>query len=163
MNNRPNRRSSRWTITAGFIVLLCLMILVLVSPTTSVMACSPLPTPILYTVTDRTNAAEVVLEGTVVALVGEHVMTATVEVSRYFKDSGPALVDIAHLGSSAACLSQVYVGEHWIFYTSGDPLTGLTAHYLGPFSAVDAATADNIAQVIAAVETRWLYLPIIFN
>jgi hypothetical protein len=62
------------------------------------------------------------------------------------------------------------VGEHWIFYATGDPSTGLIAHYLSAFDAVDPPTPDVAAQVIAAVGRDpvrpygyWAYLPIILK
>lgn len=173
-NNRSSYRLGRMTGMVGLILLLN-MILMLATPPLSVMACTPpaggLPP---YAVADRTNAAEVVVEGTIIALTdaGNYgaIKTATVEVQRYFKGNGPAVVNIARFGPGSLCLSQVSIGQHWIFYTTGDPKTGLTAHYLSQFDAVDPATPDNVAQVIAAVGHDpvrpygyWVYLPIILK
>ncbi len=165
---------SRTTRTVGLVLLLN-MILMLVRPPLPALACTPPPGGLPpYTVADRTNAAEVVVEGTIVALTDADnygaIKTATVEVRLYFKGDGPAVVSIARFGPSSLCLSPVSVGQHWIFYTTGDPRTGLTAHYLSQFDAVDPATPDNVAQVIDAVGHDpvrpygfWIDLPIILK
>lgn len=174
MDNRPSYRLGRLTRIVGFVLLLS-MIFLLVTPTPPVLACTPPPGGLPpYTVADRTNAAEVVVEGTIVALTDADdygaIKTATVKVDLYFKGSGPAVVSIARFGPTSLCLSPVSVGQHWIFYTTGDASTGLTAHYLSQFDAVDPVTSDIVAQVIAAVGHDpvrpygyWVYLPIILK
>ena len=174
MDNWPQHHASRWTRTAGVVLLLSLM-LMLVMPTRPALACTPPPGGLPpYTVADRTNAAKVVLEGTIVALTDADdygaIKIATVDVQRYFKGGGPAVVRIANFGPGALCLSSVSVGQHWIFYATGDPSTGLIAHYLSAFDAVDPPTPNNAAQVIAAVGRDpvrpygyWAYLPIILK
>jgi hypothetical protein len=164
-------RLTKWVC----LVLALNIILILAVPAPSALACTPPPGGLPpYTVADRVNAAEVVLEGTIVALTDENdyfaIKTATVAVDRYFKEIGPVIVTIAHFGPSSLCLSEVSVGQRWIFYTTGDPATGLTAHYLSQFDAVDPATQEVIAQVIAAVGHdpvlpygHWIYLPIILK
>ena len=160
--------------------LICLVLalnitLTLAVPAPSALACTPPPGGLPpYTVADRVNAAEVVLEGTIVALTDENdhfaIKTATIAVDRYFKQIGPVIVTITRFGPSSLCLSEVAVGQRWIFYATGDPATGLTAHYLSQFDAIDSATPEVIAQVIAAVGADpvpsygyWIYLPIILK
>ena len=157
------------------LVLVLNIFLILAVPAPSALACTPPPGGLpLYTVADRVNAAEVVLEGAIVALTDENdhfaIKTATVIVDRYYKQIGPVIVTIARFGPSSLCLSEVSVGQRWIFYTTGDPATGLTAHYLSQFDAVDPATPEVIAQVITAVGADpvppygyWVYLPIILK
>ncbi len=152
------------------LVLTLLISLALIKPVPPVFACTPpLGGHPIYSVTERTNAAEVVLEGTVTNLTDPFYGTATVEVNRYFKGSGPATVTITDLGTTALCLSPVSVGSHYIFYTVGSPSTGLKANYLGAFDAVDPADPQIIAEIIAAVghdpvpPSYQVYLPIILK
>lgn len=174
MNFRMSNPLVRLTKLVCFVLALNI-IFILAVPAPSALACTPPPGGLpSYTVADRVNAAEVVLEGTIVALTDENdyfaIKTATVAVDRYFKEIGPVIVTIAHFGPSSLCLSEVSVGQRWIFYTTGDPATGLTAHYLSQFDAVDPATPEVIAQVIAAAGHNpvppygyWIYLPIILK
>ena len=109
-----------------------------------------------FTVSDRTEAAEIVLEGTVASLTDEDILgdfhSATVDVQQYFKGQGPATVDISGFGNPGLCLSRVGTGDRLIFYARGDPSIGLTAHYLSPFfGAVEPADSQTIAEVTAAV------------
>lgn len=163
-------------ILISVIVLTLVIVLALTRPASSpVCACTPPPGGLPdYTVADRTNAAEVVLEGTVVALTDEDnygaIKTATVQVHQYFKDIGPAIVTISGFGPPSLCLSPVHVGERWIYYATGDPSTGLSAHYLSQFDAVDPADPQTIAEVVAAVGQDpvlpygyYAYLPLILR
>ena len=158
-------------VILAFTLFLALALARSATPTTC--ACTPPPGGLPhYTVADRTHAAEVVLEGTVIALSDEDalVYTATVHVRQYFKERGPVIVTVSALGWSSLCLSPVRVGERWIFYAAGDPGAGLRAHYLSQFDAVDAATPQVIAEVIAAVghdpvlpDGHYAYLPAILK
>ena len=156
-------------IPAFAIVLALVTGVVLGRPISStVCACTPPPGGLpRYTVADRTHAADVVLEGSVIALTGDYfIHTATVDVHRYFKHRGPATVTIWPLGASSLCLSPMDAGQRWVFYATGDPNTGLRAHYLSQFDAVDPADPQTISEVIAAAGQDpatpygfWLYLP----
>ncbi len=134
------------------LVLLTAVVSAAVYPAQRADACTPpaggLPK---FTVADRTEAAEIVLEGTVASLTDEDIISATVDVQQYFKGQGPATVDISGFGPSSLCLSRVGTGDRLIFYARGDPSNGLSAHYLSQFDAVDRADAQTIAEVIAAV------------
>ena len=142
-----------YLISTSVIVLALAVSLVLTTPAVlPVCACTPPPGGLPdYTVADRTNAAEVVLEGTIIALTGEYINVATVHVHRYFKGIGPAVTTISGFGSTRLCLSPVSVGQRWVFYATGDPSSGLSAHYVSQFDAVDPADPQTIAEVIAAV------------
>jgi hypothetical protein len=143
------------------------------SATPTTCACTPPPGGLPhYTVADRTNAAEVVLEGTVIGTSDKaaYVYTATVHVHQYFKAWGPVIVTISGFGPPSACLSPVHVGERWVFYATGDPDVGLRAHYLSQVDAVAPATPEVIAQVIATVghdpvlpDGHYAYLPVILK
>lgn len=104
-----------------------------------------------FTVADRTEAAEIVLEGTVASLTDEDIFSASVDVQQYFKGQGPGTVNISGFGPSSLCLSRVGTGDRLIFYARGDPSNGLSAHYVSQFDAVERADAQTIAEVIAAV------------
>ena len=100
-----DRSPKHWYLIATLVVVLALAIgLVLIPPAAApVCACTPPPGGLPdYTVADRTNAAEVVLEGTVLALTREseyiNVNTATVHVHQYFKGIGPAIATISGFG-----------------------------------------------------------------
>ena len=136
----------RWlilTLLAGWLLL---------KPAPLAQACTQPPGghPV-HSVTERTNAAAVVLEGTVTALSDSYQGTATVQVTRYFKGYGPTLVTVDQLGTSALCLSSVVVEGRYIFYTYGNAYTGLTANYLGFADAVDSVDAQTVDEIIAAV------------
>jgi hypothetical protein len=143
------------------------------SATPTTCACAPPPGDIPhYTVADRTNAAEVVLEGTVIGVSDEHpyIYTATVHVHQYFKEQGQVIATVSGFGPPSACLSPVHVGERWVFYAAGEPGAGLRAHYLSQVDAVAPATSEVIAQVIAAVghdpvlpDGHYAHLPVIFK
>ena len=139
------------------LVLLTAVVSAAVYPAQRADACSPPPGGFpKFTVADRTEAAEIVLEGTVASLSDEDSLgdfhSATVDVQKYFKGQGPATVDISGFGNPGLCLSRVGTGDRLIFYARGDPSNGLSAHYLSVFfGAVDPADAKTIAEVIAAV------------
>lgn len=108
-----------------------------------------------YSVTQRTQSAQVVLEGRVTAVAGEwyDLRTATVEVYRYFKGAVapvPGVVTIARFGPSGLCLTDVQVGDHFIVFATGDPQTGLTAHYMSAFDATAPVTPANVSEAVIA-------------
>lgn len=174
MTNRANNLAGRLMVALGIGVGLSLM-LVLAGPDRPLWACTPPPGGLPdYTPADRTHAAEVVLEGTIIGRVDLNghpwLDTALVRVHRYFKGAGPAWVTISHFGPGSLCLSEVYIGQRAIFYAKGDPETGLVAHYLSQFDAVDPVWPEIVAEVIAAAGQEpvlpveyWLYLPLILK
>jgi hypothetical protein len=102
-----------------------------------------------YTLADQVNAAPIILEGTVLAVSKDsYPFTATVQVQQYFKGSGPQEVIIGNFGSSAMCLTEVSVGDHLIFFASGEPDTGLRAFYMSAGAAVTSASTENIASLM---------------
>lgn len=122
-----------------------------------------------YSVTEQTNAATIVLEGTVTAISDTYQGTASVRVARYFKGYGPATVTIDRLGTSALCLSSVVVEGRYIFYAYGNTPAVLTANYLSAGDAVDGVDTHTVAEIIAAVghdplsPVKKIYLPIILK
>jgi hypothetical protein len=129
------------------------------------LACTPPPGGLpVFTIAQRVQAADVVLEGTVTQLTTISIPndTATISVQRYFKGTGPASVTITNFGPGALCRSEVHVGDHWIFFAKGDPNTLMTASYLSQFDAITTPDADTIAQIVAAINSRpRAYLPLL--
>jgi hypothetical protein len=131
------------------------------------LACTPPPGGLpVFTIAQRVQAADVVLEGDITQMTATNFKddTATISVQRYFKGSGPASVTITNFGPSSLCRSPVHAGEHWIFFAKGDPNAVMTASYLSQFDAVTPATADTIAQIQAALNIRpRAYLPVVLG
>ena len=129
------------------------------------LACTPPPGGLPhYTIAQRVQAADVVLEGIVAQTTSVNLQddTATITVQRYFKGSGPASATITNFGPGALCRSFVQVGDHWIFFAKGDPSALMSASYLSQFDAITTPSADTIAQVIAALNSRpRTYLPLL--
>jgi hypothetical protein len=131
----------------------------------SALACTPPPGGLpVFTIAQRVQAADVVLEGTVAQMSAINFQndTATITVQRYFKSTGPASVTITNFGPGSLCRSFVQVGGHWIFFAKGDPSALMSASYLSQFDAIAAPSADTIAQIIAALNIRpRTYLPLL--
>src|SRR6266545_6720632 len=88
--------------------------------------------------------------------------TATIAVQQYFKGSGPSMVTITNFGTGADCRSAVHVGDDWIFFAKGDPSALMRANYLSQFDAITTPSADTIAEIIAALNSRpRAYLPLL--
>jgi hypothetical protein len=116
-------------------------------------ACEPLPPEqaAQATHTRRTEAADIVLEGTITGTAGrDFPHTATVAVNLYYKGSGPAEVTITGFGQGPDCLSPIAEGDHLIFYATGDPAATLDAYYLVGLDAVTAPDAEAVAEIEAA-------------
>jgi hypothetical protein len=128
------------------------------------LACTPPPGGLpVITIAQRVQAADVVLRGTITKVTVESFQnhTATIIVQSYFKGSGPATVMIANFGTGADCRSAVHVGDDWIFFAKGDPNALMQANYLSQFDAVTPPTAETIAQILAALNSRpRAYLPL---
>ncbi|HEY1013180.1 MAG TPA: hypothetical protein VGE07_10785, partial [Herpetosiphonaceae bacterium] len=126
-------------------------------PPAAALACTPPPGgPVVHTVAERVEAAQVVLEGTVTAVteIGSRFnLVASVDVHRYFKETGGAQVRISNFGESAACRSPVRVGDRWIIFALPTPggYGDFAAFYLDPHGALLPATEANIREVEAAL------------
>jgi hypothetical protein len=135
-------------------LLLCLLIGTMFGWQPSpIYACEPLSPEqaAQATHTRRTEAADMVLEGTITDTAGGSAPhTATVEVDVYYKGSGPAEVTITGFGEGPDCLSPVAEGEHLIFYANGDPAGTLNAYYLVGLDAVTIPGTDVVAEIEAA-------------
>jgi hypothetical protein len=117
-----------------------------------------------YTIAQRVQAADVVLRGTITQVTVENFQnyTATIAVQQYFKGSGPPMVTIANFGTGADCRSAVHAGDDWIFFAKGDPSALMSASYLSQFDAITTPSADTIAEIIAALNSRpRAYLPLL--
>src|SRR5215207_2866023 len=72
--------------------------------TAAALACTPPPGGLpVFTIAQRVQAADVVLEGTVTQMSAINFQndTATITVQRYFKSTGPASVTITNFGTHA--------------------------------------------------------------
>lgn len=114
---------------------------------TATSSTNPGPPPIQYTIEDRVIAAPIVLEGTVVNTGPGNF--ATVEVFRYFKGDGPALITQIRYGDGALCQTPLFAGGPIIIFVSQWNAGEFSANYMGGIATV-AATEENIQQIIAA-------------
>ncbi|HEU5099820.1 MAG TPA: hypothetical protein VFU22_12405 [Roseiflexaceae bacterium] len=142
----------------------CALVLSLLSAAPA-LACTPPPGGLpSITIAQRVQAADVVLRGTITNVAVENFRnyTATIVVQSYYKGSGLATVTIANFGTGADCRSAVHVGDDWIFFAKGDPNGLMQANYLSQFDAITTPTADTIAQILAALNSRpRAYLPLL--
>ncbi len=138
------------------LVLLALIFMVLVlfsAQSTPAYACTPTPQgrpP--YTLEDKVKAAPIILEGRVISVIKDASPTgekAMVEVSGYYKGTGPATITIENFGSSAQCLTTVRTGERLIFYVSVDQAGNYRAFYMSAGAAISSATPENITLLTA--------------
>lgn len=118
----------------------------------SVAAGTPSPS-----VTQRTIAAPIVLEGTVSAVAGNDLLAvATVQVQQYIKGSGPSLVYISgyhKLWTLYECADWVEVGAHAIFYAQRNPASGrLQTFLISPWPSTIPADSVYIREAIAAAD-----------
>jgi hypothetical protein len=118
-----------------------------------------------YTIAQHVRAADVVLKGTITQVTSANYnYTATVQVQEYFKAGGPASVTITNFGTGADCRAVVKQGDTWIFFANGDPNAELNASYLSAGDAIATPSADTIAQIFAALNSRpRAYLPLLIG
>lgn len=150
MNNIQWPSTRRWGMVLG--------IMLAFWPSFALACTQPIGGHPRYSATEHTNAAAIVLEGTVVG--GQpnnstYIQTATVEVTHYFKGVtagvGAPFVSIDGFGSGAACLSQVSIGDHLIFYVRIGPNGQWQAHYMSASDATAQVTPEIVTEIIAAV------------
>lgn len=127
-----------WSVR--LIMLICLVPIACVIRPTPAAACSTVvPTlgpRIVYTPAERTRAAMIVFEGTVIERHGNpYDGLAVIEVARYFKGHGPSHLQIA--GIARGCGTGPIVGAHRIFFATGDPETQLQAFSLSVDDPID--------------------------
>lgn len=136
-----------------YAVLLALILALLGAPQRA-LACTPpvggLPN---FTTADRTNAAQVVVNGTVLSVQTDPTTyrdLAVIKVTSYLKGIGPEIIAVSNYGSSTICLSPVSAGQAGIFFINGDEATGYTATYLSQFDAVVPNDPAHIQEALAA-------------
>ena len=136
------------------VVFLILLAIALFAAAPRAHACTPPPGGLpSYTATDRTQAAPIVIEGTVIAVQLDPSTSsdiAVIEVKRYFKGIGPQVISVNRFGSTAVCLSPVSPTETLIFYIQGDEANGYSAFYLSQFDATAPNDEATVNEVIAA-------------
>ncbi|MBI5928514.1 MAG: hypothetical protein HY862_04355 [Chloroflexi bacterium] len=113
------------------------------TPTSST---NPGPPPIQYSIEDRVSRAPLVLEGTVISTGPGN--TATIEVHRYFKGNGPAIMTGVHYGDGAMCQAPLFIGGPVIIFVGEWQADELAAFYLGEYATVPV-TEENIQQIVA--------------
>lgn len=119
---------------------------------TPAWACTPPPGGLpSHTTTDRTLAAPIVAEGTVIAVSGEfYDQTAVIFVTRYLKGIGPQYLAVSGYGPSSVCRSEITPNFTGVFYLRGDEATGYAAFYLSQFDALAPNDEATVSEIIAA-------------
>lgn len=120
-----------------------------------VSACEPLPPssdnePVV-TLEDHVNHANWIMVGTVIGGTKDAgvITQAEIEVERYLKGNGSAIVYISGFGHSTACLATVNVGDTYIFFANGNLSDTYRASYFGTSYPIALANEENIERVIA--------------
>jgi hypothetical protein len=115
---------------------------------------SPSPTaacsPASATIAQHARAADVVVYGLVSATDSAEPKTAVVEVVQYLKGDGPVRVQISGFGPASQCLSNVFVGQQWVFYATGTPTLVLAALDTAEFDPVVRPGSNVFDEVAAA-------------
>ncbi len=120
-----------------------------------VLACSPAEEAMNLTLEDRVHNAPMILVGRVVqgyttSYGGYEVnREVDVEVERYLRGTGPALVRISGFGDGADCLTPIQVGAYAVFFVEGNPDETLDAVYLGVHDATWNVNEENIETITA--------------
>ncbi len=142
-----------WFSKGSAIAFLLIGLLALGRPYHTAHACTPTsatnpgPPPIQYTIQDKVTLAPIVLEGTVIAL--NSGLTAQVEVHRYFKGDGPAIIPVMHYGIGSMCQAPLMLGGPIIIFASQWNTGDYGAYYFNGI-ATAPATEDTIHQIIEA-------------
>ncbi len=105
------------------------------------------PIPTAEALESRIQKIPVIFEGTVTAISEDRERT-TIKVSRYFKGDGPGSVTVLGFGWGTDCLPVTRVGQHAIFYTTGNPKEQLSIHSWGSTEAVNQEKVDAIIKVV---------------
>ena len=139
------------------------------APPTPAAACSNSDKPGTPTITARTIEATVVVVGKVIttttpAFPGPY--AATLEVQQAIKGvdhvRGRSVVTIDGFGPSSLCLSDVAVGQTWLFFATVDAMGQLHAQYIDAYAATAPADAAAIAEAEAAARVgQRVWLPIV--
>jgi hypothetical protein len=133
---------------------LLLIAVVVLPPPRRALACTPPPGGLpVISIAERTQAAELVIEGQVIGLADANGIpgsVATLQVRQYLKGSGPDQLIASGFGPQSLCLSELQLNDVRVVYLVNDGAGGLRALYLSQFDAVAPATAFLISQVQAA-------------
>jgi hypothetical protein len=140
---------------------------ILSNPTKKAFACTPTVTPSSFkaiTINDRTNAAQIIIFGTIVEVEkyqGDLVYLdssrgldkATIKVHDYAKGSGPQTVIVQGVGISTACQYEAVIGARGVYFISLDTDNNWW------LQTAFAENADIIVQVQNAVKQTPATLP----
>jgi hypothetical protein len=153
MHYSPQRVITR-ALCAGLVVLAALF----APAPRRALACTPPPGGLpTFSLAERTQAADIVVEGEVIALgdaAGIPGATATIQVRQYLKGAGPEQLTVTGYGPTSLCLSELFAGDVRVFYIVNDGAGGLRALYLSQFDAAAPATAFLISQVSTAAAAQ---------
>ncbi len=124
-------------------------------------ACTPPPGGLpTFSVADHVNASDVVIEGTVISVGGNYfAQVATIQVTQYIKGGGRAVIVVDGYMAGAMCGTEVRPEMHGIFYIRTDEFGRYHAMQLSQFDAFAEASADNLAEAIAAAEQNPRLVP----
>lgn len=120
-----------------------------------VSACKPLPPSSadepVFTLEDHVNHANWIMVGTVIGGIEDAgvITQAEIEVERYLKGDGSAIVHINGFGHSTACLATVNIGDTYIFFAEGNLSNTYRASYFENRHPIALANQENIERVIA--------------
>ncbi len=140
----------------NFIIFNLITLLMLFGVSNSpVSACEPLPPssdnePVV-TLEDHVNHANWIMVGTVIGGTEDAgvITQAEIEVERYLKGDGSAIVHINGFGHSTACLATVSIGDTYIFFAEGNLSDTYRASYFENRHPIALANQENIERVIA--------------
>jgi hypothetical protein len=141
------RRYLRWFIALFFIALSITWWLL---PTTKAYACTqPVGGHIRYSIEKRVDQAQMIAEGLVIEVYAEsYEKIALIEVTAYYKGSGPSLISVAGYGDGAQCRSYIIEGQQQIFYLRQNADGSLWASYGSAGDAYISATDESRDAVI---------------
>lgn len=128
-----------------------------------VSACEPIPSDtVMPTLEDHANYANWILVGTVIGGTenGGVITEAEIEVERYLKGEGSAIIYIDGFGHGTACLATVNLGDTYIFFAEGNLSDTFSASYFDNRRPITVANEENIERVIAVTNQSILPAPL---
>lgn len=121
---------------------------------TATSATNPGPPPRQFTIQEQVDLAPIIIEGTVVDTGPGNF--ATIEIHRYFKDSGPAMLTGVRFGDGALCQAPLLPGGPMIIFLSEWSPGDYSAYYFNGVATLPA-TEDTIQQIISSTGQQPFY------